>query len=201
MFTEGSFSSHGGLQRLCVNNIPQQTPLFHSADGLPRPPRPATHTGTTPESYLDWPGRAARGFVKLPPVISPARRSPHTPMWAYAVAACRFAFIRCIHSDFSSNRGWAHPPASDKCESNPPVAVTHQVQQLPPSRRWWAFIRLASVCQGNVSSASVTITSYCSVRRLNSTGKWSKTREMWYFKKCMSTSIKLLSAEIISSDQ
>lgn len=159
MFPKGSVSSSSLLQRLRVNNIPQQMPLFYSVEALPStpPPRPASPTGTTPESYLDRPGRAAKGFVKLPPVISPARRitvepthtHTHTLMWASTAAACCSAFIRCIHLYFSSSWGRVFPRQRRE-QVELPVAVTHQVQLLPLSQLWWVFIQSASVDKENV---------------------------------------------------
>ena len=67
--------SCGLLQRLCVNNIPRKMPLFYSPSQF----NPPLSTCTTLETYLDWPGRAAKRFVKLPPVISPARRIAAEP--------------------------------------------------------------------------------------------------------------------------
>lgn len=83
MFPEGGVFFCGLLQKLHVNNIPQQMPLLYGVEALStqlrrlplaQPPSPAA----TLESYLEWPGRAAKGFVKLPPVISPVGRIAHT---------------------------------------------------------------------------------------------------------------------------
>lgn len=115
-------------------------------------PNLPSSTSSTLESYLDWPGRAAKGFVKLPPVISPARRinaepththactrtPTHTLMWAHTAAACCSAFIRCIHLYFSSSWGWVSPRQRRQRVIHP-VAMTHQVQPLPQSQLWWVL--------------------------------------------------------------
>ena len=132
MFPKGSVSSCSLLQRLRVNNIPQQMPLFYSVEALPSTPPlpqhcPASPTSTTPESYLDRPGRAAKGFVKLPSVISPARRitaepthtqththtHTHTLMLLHAAPLSSAAFISTLAA-----AGDEFSPASDGSKSN-----------------------------------------------------------------------------------
>lgn len=72
MFPDGGVFRRGCPQRRRVNNTPQRRPLFRRVGGkkkkkkraltLTRPHRTA-RTVITPETYLDWPGRAAKGFL------------------------------------------------------------------------------------------------------------------------------------------
>lgn len=122
---------------------------------------PTSPTSTAPESYLAWPGRAAKGFVKLPPVISPARRiaaePTHTytyihwcghPLRLHAALLSSAAFISTLAA-----AGGEFPPRQWREWVKLPVAMSHQVRPLPVSQLWWVFIQLASICQENVLSA------------------------------------------------
>lgn len=185
MFPKGSVFSLGLLQRLRVNNIPQQMPLFYSVEALPStPPCPTSPTSTTPESYLDWPGRAAKGFVKLPPVISPARgiaaEPTHTRWCGHTLRLhAGSAFIRCIHLYFSSSWGWVSP-ASDERESNSPLLWLIRYSHFHRANfdeflfSWLLFAK-EMFCQ------PVIITQYCNVFKLNTAEKDKKLKFKWTF--------------------
>lgn len=152
-------------------------PLFYGVEGLPSTfPYPTFCTTTSPVTYLDWAGRTAKGFVKLPLVISIAHRitiEPTHKHWyghTLGLHAALLSSTALISALAAAVDGFL--PASDESESN---TLLHWLTRYSPFHRanFDEFFILRRLLNRKMFCQPVTITPYAMWWKMTNKFKWT----------------------------